>query len=165
MQINWQYRSCANLSALFLLPACALIKRGIILITWLSIHFNPTAAVHSFLAALLYQSRLYSLSSVFVISVILLRLGLTEKISPLELTFGWLFNNVSTHPLPDLCMDRIAKNLTPVHAHSSLANKQHSSESLITWKITEKSYHQAYHHQLPVIRAWRWVVHVRNFCV
>lgn len=47
-------------------------------------------------------------------------LSVTEKISPLELIFGWLFSNVSNHPLPDLCIEKIAKNLTGVHEHSSL---------------------------------------------
>lgn len=51
---------------------------------------------------------------------ILFLLLAAEKISPFELIFGWLFSNVSNHPLPDLCMDKITKNLTGVHEHSSL---------------------------------------------
>lgn len=37
------------------------------------------------------------------------RLVFTENTSPCELILGWLFNNVSNQPLPDLCMDKIAK--------------------------------------------------------
>lgn len=48
------------------------------------------------------------------------RLSFTEKTSPCELILGWLFSNVSNHPLPDLCMDNIAKKCTGVQAHSSL---------------------------------------------
>lgn len=96
--------------------------------TWLSIHFSPTAAVHSFFAALLYQSRLYSRLSVLVIEVMLLRLGFTEKISPFELMLVWLFNKVSNQPLPDRCIDKIAKNRTGVHAHSFLSNKEETCQ-------------------------------------
>lgn len=89
-------------------------------LTWLSIHLSPTAEVHSFLEALVKKSRLYSLSRVSKIVDTLLFRTLTEKISPLELIFIWLFNNVSNHPLPDLCVDNIAKFLTGLQAHSAL---------------------------------------------
>jgi hypothetical protein len=131
------------------------------MVTWLSIHFNPTAAVHSFLAALLYQSKLYNLSSVFVIEVILLRLSLTENISPLELIFSWLFNNVSNHPLPDLCIDNIAKSLTAVHAHSFLTNKG-NIRPLLTWK---KKIDRQSTPPLPIVSIWRRIVHIGNFSI
>ena len=50
-------------------------------------------------------------------------LSLTEKISPLELMLVWLFSKVSNQPLPDLCMERIAKYLTGLQEHSSLTHK------------------------------------------
>jgi len=90
-------------------------------LTWFSIHLKPTAAVHSFLEALLSQSRLYTLSIVAAMVDILLLLSLRENISPLEETLIWLFSKVSNHPLPDLCIDKIAKNLTGVHLHSFLS--------------------------------------------
>jgi hypothetical protein len=42
------------------------------------------------------------------------------NISPLELIFVWLFNNVSNHPLPDLWVEIMVKYLTGVQAHSFL---------------------------------------------
>lgn len=97
--------------------------------TWLSIHLNPTAAEHSFLDALVKKSRLYTLSNVSMIVETLLLLSFAPTISPFELTFIWLFNNVSNHPLPDLCIDKIAKNRTGLHAHSSL-QKHHQTHNL-----------------------------------
>ena len=78
-------------------------------LTWLSIHFRPTAVVHSFFDALLTQSRLYNSSRAFFISNTLSLLLSTEKISPWELTFGWLFSRVSNQPLPDLCIEKRTK--------------------------------------------------------
>ena len=89
-------------------------------LTWLSIHFNPTAAVHSFLEALVNQSRWYSLSNVSRIIEILLLQTFAENISPLELMFVLLFNDVLNHSLPDLCVDSMAKCLIGLHSHSSL---------------------------------------------
>jgi hypothetical protein len=54
----------------------------------------------------------------------LLRLRFTEKISPFELILVWLFNKVSNQPLPERCIDKIAKNRTGVHTHSFLTNKE-----------------------------------------
>lgn len=88
--------------------------------TWFSIHLKPIAAVHSFLEALLFQSKLYTLSRVSIIEEMLLLLSFLEKISPLELTFMWLLRRVSNQPLPDRCDDIIAKNRTALHLHSSL---------------------------------------------
>lgn len=88
--------------------------------TWLSIHLKPTAAEHSFLEALLNQSRLYTLSRVFKIEEMFPLLVLSDNISPLELTLIWLFKNVSNQPLPDLCIDTMQKNRTGLQAHSFL---------------------------------------------
>jgi hypothetical protein len=85
--------------------------------------------VHSFFAALVSQSMLYNLSRVLKTLDIFFLLYLTEKISPFELTLGWLFNKVSSHPLPDLCIDTITKKRTGVHAHSPLRNQEMSSET------------------------------------
>lgn len=133
-------------------------------ITWFSIHFNPTAAVHSFLAALLSQSRLYNLSNVFVIEVILLRLSLIEKISPLELMFSWLFNNVSIHPLPDLCIDKIAKNLTGVHAHSFLAKKfkKGNTQLLADMENINIEFQLASLSSLPTVSIRCGIMHIRD---
>ena len=104
--------------------------------TWLSIHLKPIAAEHSFLAALLSHSILYTLSNVSKMVEMLCLRSFTEKISPFELILGWLFNNVSNHPLPDLCMDKMVKKCTGVHAHSFLL-KQLSIKTLIyNWMLT-----------------------------
>lgn len=51
--------------------------------TWLSIHLKPTAAVHSFFAALFCQSKLKTLSMVAATAEKLaLRCGAFEKTSP-----------------------------------------------------------------------------------
>lgn len=93
--------------------------------TWFSIHLKPIAAVHSFLEALLFQSKLYTLSRVSTIEEMLLLLSFLEKISPLELTFMWLLRSVSNQPLPDRCDDIIAKDRTALHLHSSLEIKNY----------------------------------------
>ena len=103
----------------------SIISSIFILPTWLSIHLKPTAAEHSFLEALVNQSRLYTVSIVFKIEETFSLLLPRENISPLELTLTWLFKNVSNHPLPDLCMDKITKNRTGLQAHSCLQIHQY----------------------------------------
>lgn len=57
-------------------------------------------------------------------------LSLLEKISPLELILVWLLSNVSNQPLPDLCMEIMAKYLTGWQEHSSLNHsKPHKNTS------------------------------------
>jgi hypothetical protein len=60
--------------------------------TWFSIHFSPNAAVHSFFAALVNQSKVHSLSSVPTIDKISSRLSILLNISPFELMLGWVLN-------------------------------------------------------------------------
>lgn len=128
----------------------------VLVLTWLSIHLKPIAAVHSFLEALLFQSKLYTLSKVFIIDEMLLLLSFFEKISPLELTFMWLLRRVSNQPLPDRCDDIIAKNRTALHLHSSLeikitlGNKQTILLNLALGQIS------------PAVSYWLRIMHKLN---
>lgn len=89
---------------------------------------------------------------------ILLLLTLTEKISPLELMLVWLFNRVSNHPLPDLCIERIAKYLTGWQAHSALNVQKENIYHQDCHQIPNWSYEIV----LPSKSFWFWVVHIRN---
>lgn len=91
--------------------------------TWLSIHLNPTAVVQSFLEALLFQSRLYTLSRICLMEAKFSLLVSFANSAPCELTFGWLLRRVSKHPLLNLCIDNIRKLCTGVQEHSSLATR------------------------------------------
>jgi len=119
---------------------------------------KPTAAVHSFLEALLFQSKLYTLSKVFIIEEMLLLLSFVEKISPLELTFVWLLRSVSNQPLPDRCDEIIAKSQTGLHLHSSLQIKT-------ILGITQTKYrwlNLAVGQISPVVSYWLRIMHKLN---
>jgi hypothetical protein len=138
--------------------------------TWLSIHFSPNAAVHSFFAALVSQSKSYSLSSVCKIDEIFSLLFTLLKISPLELMLGWLFSKVSNHPLPDLCIDTITKNRTGVHEHSPLQKNvkqyQYSSQNILHNRRSQGD--TIYPHvtvMLPAITPRFWKVRVTELLI
>lgn len=62
---------------------------------------------------------------------ILSLLSLAENISPLELALIWLFKSVSNHPLPDLCVDKMANKRTGLHAHSALLVHKTEHEKIL----------------------------------
>lgn len=86
-------------------------------------------------------------------------LDLTENISPLELTFLWLFNRLSNHPLPDLCIDKIAKNLTGLRAHSALEIDQNRDLTKLKMLLSkETKTNKAENAQIQI-----WKVQILNY--